>query len=53
MGEVYRARDPRLGPQDLTGASSPGLPAFSVDGKHYVYQVVRNLSDLYVVDGLK
>ncbi len=42
-----------LGPQDLSGATNPGIPAFSVDGKHYVYQVVRNLSDLYVVDGLK
>jgi hypothetical protein len=42
-----------LGPQDLTGASTPGIPVISVDGKHYAYQVVRSLSDLYVVDGLK
>jgi Tol biopolymer transport system component len=42
-----------FGPQDMTGASNPGIPVISSDGKHYAYQVVRNLSDLYVVNGLK
>ncbi len=42
-----------FGPQDMTGASNPGIPVISADGKHYAYSVVRNLSDLYVVDGLK
>jgi hypothetical protein len=42
-----------FGPQDMTGASNPSIPVISADGKHYAYQVVRNLSDLYVVNGLK
>jgi dipeptidyl aminopeptidase/acylaminoacyl peptidase len=42
-----------LGPQDWTGAGSPGMPSISRDGKHYAYFVIRSLSDLYVVTGLK
>ncbi len=42
-----------LGPADWTGANGAGPPAISKDGKHYVYQLVRYMGDLYVVNGLK
>jgi len=42
-----------LGPQDWTGVGGVGNPQITRDGKHYSYLVVRTLSDLYVVNGLK
>jgi hypothetical protein len=39
---------------DRAGLTSGGCPSvFSADGKAYAYQYVRQLSDLYVVEGLK
>jgi Tol biopolymer transport system component len=42
-----------IAPADLAGAQ--GIPSirFSLDGKSYAYSMLRVLSDLYVVDGLK
>lgn len=42
-----------LGPADWTGANGASPPLISKDGKHYVYQLVRYMGDLYVVKGLK
>ena len=66
MGEVYRARDPRLG-REIAVKVLPA--AFSSDPerlhrfeqearatgllKSYAYSYVRDLSDLYLVEGLK
>jgi len=48
-------RDPWLEimPADPAGAQSIPDVKFSADGKSYAYSVVRLLSDLYVLDGLK
>ncbi|HMK23377.1 MAG TPA: protein kinase [Terriglobales bacterium] len=48
-------RDPwmEIMPADPAGAQSIPDVKFSADGKSYAYSVVRLLSDLYVVDGLK
>jgi serine/threonine protein kinase/Tol biopolymer transport system component len=40
-------------PADPAGAQSIPIIKFSADGKAYAYSVLRVLSDLYVVDGLK
>ncbi|HXY14518.1 MAG TPA: WD40 repeat domain-containing serine/threonine protein kinase [Terriglobales bacterium] len=40
-------------PADPAGAQSIADVKFSADGKSYAYSVVRLLSDLYVVDGLR
>lgn len=42
-----------IAPADL--ARAQGIPTikFSADGKSYAYSMLRVLSDLYVVDGLK
>jgi serine/threonine protein kinase len=66
MGEVYRARDARLG-RDVDGRRSgrnsgcPTPPAcrrsapilVGPDGKSYVYSYRRVLSDLYLIEGLR
>jgi hypothetical protein len=42
-----------LRPPDPAGvAPYPGL-AVSADGKSYAYSFIRNLSELYLIDGLK
>ena len=48
-------RDPWMDivPADPAGAQSIPDVKFSADGKSYAYSVVRLLSDLYVVEGLK
>jgi len=48
-------RDPwkEIAPADPAGAQSIPDVRFSADGKSYAYSVVRLLSDLYVVDGIK
>jgi eukaryotic-like serine/threonine-protein kinase len=48
-------RDPwmEIVPADPAGVQSIPDVRFSADGKSYAYSVVRLLSDLYVVDGLK
>jgi hypothetical protein len=48
----------RLQHQDPAGATPPGVgggPGVRItpDGKSYAYSYLRNLSDLYLVDGLK
>jgi Tol biopolymer transport system component len=40
-------------PADPAGAQSIPYIKFSADGKSYAYSIGRQLSDLYVVDGLK
>ena len=42
-----------LATQDPAGASAPGRVRLTPDGKSYAYAFMRNLSDLYLVDGLK
>ena len=42
-----------LGPADWTGVGGVGLVVISRDGKHYAYQAIRSLADLYYVTGLK
>jgi hypothetical protein len=42
-----------IAPADPAGAQSVPVIRFSADGKSYAYSVGRQLSDLYVVDGLK
>lgn len=42
-----------LMPADSAGVSSIGGVAATPDGKSYVYSYLRNLADLYVVEGLK
>src|SRR5579862_3019221 len=48
-------RDPfrEIVPADPAGAQSIPYIKFSADGKSYAYSLGRQLSDLYVVDGLK
>ena len=41
------------GPADPTGVQNIGRAFFARDGKSYAYYYLRNLSELYVVDGLK
>jgi hypothetical protein len=40
-------------PPDLSGVLGVGPGRVTPDGKFYVYDVARNLSYLYVVEGLK
>ncbi|MBI3664906.1 MAG: serine/threonine-protein kinase [Acidobacteria bacterium] len=40
-------------PADPTGVDGIGRPIVTVDGKSYVYNYARILSELYVVEGLK
>ncbi|MGB7866379.1 MAG: hypothetical protein WCF74_23510, partial [Candidatus Sulfotelmatobacter sp.] len=40
-------------PADPAGAQSIPYIKFSADGKSYAYSMGRQLSDLYVVDGLR
>jgi hypothetical protein len=42
-----------LMPTDATGVTAIGGIAPTPDGKAYVYSYVRNLADLYVVEGMK
>jgi hypothetical protein len=42
-----------INPADPAGAQSIPSIKFSADGKSYAYSIGRQLSDLYVVDGLK
>jgi Tol biopolymer transport system component len=42
-----------IAPPDPAGAQSIPFIRFSADGKSYAYSLGRQLSDLYVVDGLK
>jgi hypothetical protein len=42
-----------LAPVDAAGASRVGWLAISADGKSYAYSFIRNLSELYLVEGLK
>jgi eukaryotic-like serine/threonine-protein kinase len=42
-----------IAPADPAGAQSIPVIKFSADGKSYAYSLGRQLSDLYVVDGLK
>jgi len=48
-------RDPwmEIIPADSAGVQSIPDVKFSADGKSYAYSMVRLLSDLYVVDGLR
>jgi Tol biopolymer transport system component len=41
-----------LAPPDLAGAGFPDVRV-TPDGKSYAYSFIRNLNDLYLVDGLK
>ena len=42
-----------IAPADPAGVQSIPSVYFSADGKSYAYTLGRQLSDLYVVDGLK
>ena len=42
-----------LGPPDLSGVGGIDFPRFAANGKAYMYAYLRDLSELYVVDGLK
>jgi hypothetical protein len=42
-----------ISPADPAGVQSFAGLKFSADGKSYAYSVLRIISDLYVVDGLK
>ena len=46
----------QLAPPDLAGVSSPGVGGFfavTADGRSYAYSYERELSTLYLIDGLK
>ena len=43
----------RLVTQDPAGASVPGRVRLTPDANSYAYSFYRNLSDLYLVDGLR
>jgi hypothetical protein len=42
-----------VGPTDPAGVSTSPFAAISADGKSYAYSFIRNLSELYLVEGLK
>jgi hypothetical protein len=42
-----------IAPADPAGVQTIPVIKFSEDGKSYAYSLGRQLSDLYVVDGLK
>jgi hypothetical protein len=43
----------RLGPPDPAGIVGYTAVAVSPDGKSYAYSFMRNLSELYLIDGLR
>jgi hypothetical protein len=42
-----------LVPPDPAGVAPLGLASVSADGKSYAYSFIRNLSELYLIEGLK
>ncbi len=42
-----------IAPVDLAGAATPFAVWLSADGRSYAYNLQRNLSDLYLVEGLR
>jgi len=53
LAKGVREQLKKLTVADRVGFLNPPIPVFTPDGRYYAYEQSRQVSDLYLVDGLR